>query len=36
MSGSDQDVQITTSGGETMNAYLALPEGGGPAPGVIV
>lgn len=36
MSGKTQDVQITTIGGETMNAYLALPEGDGPAPAVIV
>ena len=36
MSGTTEDIQITTSGGETMNAYLALPEGGGPAPSVIV
>lgn len=36
MSGATADVAITTSAGETMNAYLALPEGGGPAPGVIV
>ena len=36
MSGTTEDIQITTSGGETMGAYLALPEGGGPAPAVIV
>jgi carboxymethylenebutenolidase len=36
MSRSTEEVQITTSGGETMGAYLALPEGGGPAPAVIV
>ena len=31
-----EQVQIATSGGETMGAYLALPEGGGPAPAVLV
>lgn len=36
MSGPTEDIQIQTRGGETMNAYLALPEGGGPAPGVLV
>lgn len=36
MSGKTEDIQISTSGGETMGAYLALPEGGGPAPAVIV
>ena len=36
MSGTTEDIQITTSGGETMGAYLALPEGAGPAPAVIV
>lgn len=36
MSGKTQEVEIATSGGETMGAYLALPEGGGPAPAVIV
>lgn len=30
------EIQIRTSAGETMGAYLALPEGGGPAPAVIV
>jgi carboxymethylenebutenolidase len=36
MSGKTQDVQIPTSGGGTMGAYLALPEGGGRAPAVLV
>ena len=36
MSGTTEDIQITTSGGETMGAYLALPESGEPAPAVIV
>jgi carboxymethylenebutenolidase len=36
MSGKTQDVQIETSKGGTMGAYLALPEGGGPAPAVLV
>lgn len=31
-----QDIQITTSAGESMGAYLALPEGGQPAPAVLV
>lgn len=36
MSGKTEELQITTSAGEKMGAYLALPEGGGPAPAVIV
>ncbi|MBJ22375.1 MAG: dienelactone hydrolase family protein [bacterium] len=36
MNGTTQDVQITTSAGGAMGAYLALPEGDEPAPGVIV
>jgi carboxymethylenebutenolidase len=36
MSGATEEIQITTSGGESMGAYLALPEGGGAAPAVIV
>ena len=35
MSITTEDVQITTSRGETMSGYLALPSGGGPAPSVI-
>jgi carboxymethylenebutenolidase len=36
MSETTQDVQIATRDGGTMGAYLALPEGGGPAPAVLV
>jgi len=36
MSGTTEEIQIQTSDGESMGAYLALPEGGGPAPAVIV
>jgi carboxymethylenebutenolidase len=36
MSAKTQDVEIETSNGETMGAYLALPEGGAPAPAVLV
>ena len=36
MSIETEDVQITTSKGETMGAYLARPEGDGPHPAVIV
>ncbi len=38
MSGATEAIQITTSAGETMGAYLALPEANrpGPAPAVIV
>ncbi len=36
MSEETQDIQITTSAGETMDAFLAMPTGGGPAPAVIV
>jgi len=36
MTGNTQDVQIPTRDGGTMGAYLALPEGGGPAPAVLV
>ena len=36
MSVETEDIQITTSKGETMGAYLARPEGDGPHPAVIV
>jgi len=36
MSGKTENIQIQTSDGGTMPAYLALPEGGVPAPAVIV
>jgi carboxymethylenebutenolidase len=36
MSVTTEDIQIATSGGESMGAYLALPEGGGVRPAVIV
>ena len=32
MSGTTEDIQISTPDGGTMGAYLALPEAGGPAP----
>ena len=36
MSVETEDIQMTTSAGETMGGYLALPEGQGPWPAVIV
>jgi carboxymethylenebutenolidase len=36
MSEQTEDIQITTSTGESMGAYLALPAGDGPHPAVIV
>ena len=36
MSGSTEDIQITTASGDKMGAYLATPEGSGPFPAVIV
>ncbi len=36
MSIETEDIQITTSTGETMAAYLARPQGEGPFPAVIV
>jgi len=36
MSVQTEDIQITTSNGETMGGYLALPEGDGPHPAVLV
>ena len=36
MSERTESVEITTSNGETMGGYLALPEGDGPHPAVLV
>ncbi|MAG30814.1 MAG: carboxymethylenebutenolidase [Deltaproteobacteria bacterium] len=36
MSARAEAIQITTSNGETMGAYLALPEGDGPHPAIVV
>ncbi len=36
MSDRTEEIQITTSNGETMGGYLALPSGDGPHPAVIV
>ena len=36
MAGRTEDIQITTANGETMGGYLALPEGDGPHPAVLV